>query len=442
MVDANVVIINELKAFLEEISMDSSKRQVYTFKGSDFSRERVLTFERIVGILLNMPKRSLSIEVREFLDSIMVEETVTKSAFSQQRSKLNPLFFQTWNGVLVEQFYRCYGDNVKRWRGFLIEAVDGSTAYLMEKDEVVEYFGTQDNQHVSVPMARLMQIYDVLNDIIVWADIYPIKQSEQSIMNTKINILPERSITLFDRGYPSFALIYMLIHQRNERFFVMRCRKDFNKEVEKFFKSEQKDIITEFPITESGMKTLEEHGYTVSKETTIRVRLVKVELPCGQIEVLITNLLDEKEFSIEDLSYLYSLRWPIETCYGKEKNQQQIEQFSGHRVICIEQDYHANIFVANIQSLIEKQSEEYLQTISKHRKYKYKINRNVSWAALKNNIFKLFLEEDPRKILLYLQSVFEANIEPVRPGRKFERKKKTKRMNGKYQTLTNYKRAI
>ena len=39
MVDANVIIINELKAFLREISMDSSKRQVYTFKESNFSRE-------------------------------------------------------------------------------------------------------------------------------------------------------------------------------------------------------------------------------------------------------------------------------------------------------------------------------------------------------------------------------------------------------------------
>ena len=51
--------------------------------------------------------------------------------------------------------------------------------------------------------------------------------------------------------------------------------------------------------------------------------------------------------------------------------------------------------------------------------WKYKINRNVSWAALKNNIFKLFLEEDPRKTLLHLQSLFETNIEPIRPGRKF-----------------------
>ena len=102
MVNANIAIINELKSFLEEISMESSKRQEYTFKGSDFSRQRVLTFERIVGLLINMPKRSLSIEIREFLKSISVEDNISKSAFSQQRSKLKPLFFQVWNQLLVD----------------------------------------------------------------------------------------------------------------------------------------------------------------------------------------------------------------------------------------------------------------------------------------------------------------------------------------------------
>lgn len=41
-----------------------------------------------------------------------------------------------------------------------------------------------------------------------------------------------------------------------------------------------------------------------------------------------------------------------------------------------------------------------------------------------------------------LQNVFEQNIEPIRPNRTFTRGRKLKRFNGKYQSLTNYKRAI
>ncbi|MDR0371634.1 MAG: hypothetical protein LBH80_07270, partial [Prevotellaceae bacterium] len=110
--------------------------------------------------------------------------------------------------------------------------------------------------------------------------------------------------------------------------------------------------------------------------------------------------------------------------------------FSGHRVICVLQDFYATLFVANLQSLIENQSDDYLLSVSGHRKYRYRINRNTSWAVLKNTLFKLFLKEDnPYALLKHIQQLFEDSLEPVRPNRKAKRIKKTKRMNGKYQTF-------
>lgn len=101
------------------------------------------------------------------------------------------------------------------------------------------------------------------------------------------------------------------------------------------------------------------------------------------------------------------------------------------------------MFVANLQSLVEKQQcEEYLHEINKKRKYRYKINQNISWASLKNNIIKLFLHNETEKILRQLQKEFERNTEPIRPGRHYPRIIKAKRLHGKYQTFTNYRRAI
>jgi hypothetical protein len=105
--------------------------------------------------------------------------------------------------------------------------------------------------------------------------------------------------------------------------------------------------------------------------------------------------------------------------------------------------FYATLFVANLQSLIENQSDDYLLSVSGHRKYRYRINRNISWAVLKNTLFKLFLEEDnPHLLLKHIQQLFEDCLEPVRPNRKAKRIRKTKRMNGKYQTFTDCKRAI
>ena len=343
---------------------------------------------------------------------------------------------------MVSNFYHYYGDKVKRWRNFRVQAVDGSTAYLINKKEVVDYFGTQDNQHVCIPMARIMQVQDILNDLTVWGQISPIKESEQAIMAGHVSRLYEDSLTLFDRGYPGFALMYLMNNQEVPRHFVMRCKAGFNKEVKQFLQSSKNSKIIDLKPISNAIATLREHGYIITPETTIKVRMVKVLLSSGEVEILLTNLYDQNLYTIEDLKYLYGLRWGIETSYGKQKNHLQMEQFSGHRVICIQQDYAAGMFVANLQSLIEKQSEDYLDQVNQRRIYQYKINRNVSWASMKHSIVKLFLDRNPEQILLQLQKAFERNIEPVRPGRQNPRRKKVKRLNGKYQTLTNYKRAI
>jgi hypothetical protein len=443
MVEANLKIIEELKYFLDTVSDDAEIRKLVTQSETDFTRDRKLPLARLVGILINLPKRSLSIEIQEFFDCLGEgSESSTKGALSLQRTKLQVLFFEVWNQWLVDRFYYYYGKKVKRWRGFRIQAVDGSTAYLINKKEIIEYFGTHANQHGGIPMARVMQIQDILNDITVWGTIRPIKESEQAIMANEVRHLFEDSLTLFDRGYPGFALMYLMMNEETPRNFVMRCKVGFNKEVQQFVRSRKSSKTIELLPTANAIATLREHGYIVTAKTTLKVRMVKVKLPTGEVEILLTSLYCEKLFTIADLKYLYGLRWGIETTYGKQKNQQQMEQFSGHRIICIQQDYAAGLFVANLQSLIEKQCENYLQKINTRRKYRYRINRNVSWASLKYNVVKLFLQNEPEEILLKLQEAFERNIEPVRPGRQNQRIKKAKRLNGKYQTFTNYKRAI
>ncbi|MEO6229012.1 MAG: IS4 family transposase [Ferruginibacter sp.] len=443
MVEANLKIIEELKMFLNRVSSDADIRELVTQSDVDFSRDRKLPFNKLVGLIINMPKRSLSIEIQDFFDSLGKGfEASSKAAFSLQRTKLEALFFKVWNGWLVNSFYHYYGEKVKRWRGFRIQAVDGSTAYLIKKKDVIDHFGTQDNQHGGIPMARVMQLQDILNDITVWGNISPIKESEQAIIAGQVRHLSTESITLFDRGYPSYALMYLMRNEETPRDFVMRCKVGFNKEVKQFVRSRKSSKIVELLPTATAIATLREHGYIVTAQTTLKVRMVKFKLSTGEVEVLLTSLYSTKLFTVADLKYLYGLRWGIETTFGKQKNQQQMEQFSGHRVICIQQDYAAGLFVANLQSLIEKQCESYLQKINRRRIHAYRINRNVSWASLKYNIVKLFLENRAEEILLQLQKAFERNIEPVRPGRHNARIKKAKRLNGKYQTFTNYKRAI
>ncbi|KAA6309625.1 hypothetical protein EZS27_038920 [termite gut metagenome] len=91
--------------------------------------------------------------------------------------------------------------------------------------------------------------------------------------------------------------------------------------------------------------------------------------------------------------------------------------------------------------LIEKQTESYVEAVNRKRKLTYKVNKNVSWRTLKDKVVNLFIEKDSDKVLTELQKLFERYLEPVRPNLKYPRIKK-RMPNGKFYTLTNYKRAL
>ena len=443
MVRANVKILEELKVFLDLIARDPALRRLISLDDQAFTRKRKLPLQQLVGLLINQPKRSLSVELREFFAVLNTPAgSCTKGAFSLQRAKLSPVFFHAWNKCLVDQFYLQYGKSARRWRSFIVQAVDGSAVYLMKQPALAAHYGCQHNNDSAVPMARAIQVQDILNNITVWGSLNPIHDSEPLIMARHIHRLATDSLTLFDRGYPGYGLMYLMINQEVPRHFVMRCQSNFNKEVVAFLAGSKSSQTVDFFPGKEAIHRLGEQGVRVRADTALKIRMVKIPLPGGQTEVLLTSLYDEKLYSVQDLYELYGLRWKIETHFSKQKNQQQLEQFSGHRVICIQQDYAASLFVGNLQSLIEKQCQRYLKKLSKKRKYPYAINTNVSWAALKNNIVSLILEQPTACILRSLQKLFEQCTEPIRPGRTNPRRVHFKRKKGKFQTYTNYKRAI
>ncbi|RKR80252.1 hypothetical protein BDD43_0348 [Mucilaginibacter gracilis] len=135
--NANSEIISDLKNFIRLSATEPDLKELFTVSKNDFSRNRKLGFERLVLMLINFFRKSYSIEIAEFYRLINSEESkVTKSAFCQQRMKIKDLFFACLNEILVESFYRNYADHIKRWNGFRLIAIDGSTACLINTENV------------------------------------------------------------------------------------------------------------------------------------------------------------------------------------------------------------------------------------------------------------------------------------------------------------------
>jgi hypothetical protein len=440
---ANLGIISDLRNFIGLSSQKGELKKLFTTSAKDFSRKRKLHFEHVVCMLLNFFKKSYSIEISEFFTWIGCEDLkATKSALSQQRLKINSFFFSGLNMVLVESFYRNYQDKLKRWNGFRVIAVDGSTAYLIDKEEVTAYFGTHGNQRGTVTLGRILSAFDVLNQITIKADMYPISWSEQKIALQWLPDYDPDMLLIYDRAYPGFTSIFHHQSKEQAQSFLMRCAVGFSNEVKTFVGCGMNDALGTFKADKAVCRELRGQGFIVRVGTGIQVRLIRVVLDDGTIEVLVTNLFDQQKYPYSEFKALYFMRWGIETKFGSVKNQLQLEAFSGQKVETVFQDFYATVFLSNLQEIISKPSQEKVKERTSGCKYSYQVNRNVAIGLMKNRVISLFLSNNPEEIIIQLQNLFAQYIEPVRPNRKVPRIRKLKRRAGKYKALTNYKRAI
>jgi len=440
---ANLNIVSDIKNFINQVASDKELLKCFSCSPSAFTRKRELDFERVVLMLLNFFKRSYSVEIADFYHIVGQQElSVSKSAFCQQRQKIDCLFFYCLHLMLVNSFYTHYQQKIKRWQGLRLIAVDGSTSYLLNKEEIVNYFGTHGNQRGKVPMARVLTAYDVLNEITINAGIYPIADSEQKLALSWLNSYEEDMLLIYDRGYPGFASIFHHQEQERPQPFLMRCALGFNAVVKDFVASPARELVTTFQVDKPTRRELFSQGFILPKGSTVQVRLIKIKLDNGLIEVLATNLFDTEKYPYQMFKKLYSLRWEIETRYNCLKNKLQMELYSGHKVGNLKQDFYISIFLANLQAILSKPPQEYLEKAFDKRKYKYSINENVTIGILKNRIITLFLHQQPDEILRQLEDLIIKHSEPVRPNRNVPRIKHFKRRAGKYQALSNYKRAF
>ena len=89
----------------------------------------------------------------------------------------------------------------------------------------------------------------------------------------------------------------------------------------------------------------------------IELRLVRVVLPTGAVEILGTSLLDEARYPDSEFAKLYAQRWAIEGDFRIQKARLQLENFTGKLPHVILQDVHARILTKNLACWIAAQAQ-------------------------------------------------------------------------------------
>lgn len=407
-------IIKKIKNLINSRKFVESNR----VSDNDFTRKRKLPFVKLVLFMLNLVKQTLQKELTQFMNlfSSTTDKHITKSAFCQSRLKLKPKAFVELNDLLVHEFYT---DNVfMKFKGFRLLAIDGSTLVLPNSDDIINTFGYIENstENVKVPAARISSFYDVLNNIIIDPQIGHYEASEHSLAIEHLGKATKNDLIMFDRGYPAVWLFLYLITKYIN--FVMRLQRGFLSKVDAFFESNVGDKIIEIKECPwSSKKKLTELGIEFKP---FKIRLVKVILDDGEIEVLATTLLDKDEYSKSIFKDLYFKKWGLEVNLDHLKNHVELENFTGLSSISVKQDFYANCFINNLQSIIARDAQLEIEDKKKNTKYEYKVNRNLSLGYMKNRIVEILTSNSP-KYLEELKQLFKIEPVPIRKNRKFPR---------------------
>jgi hypothetical protein len=440
MLDTNVKIIEELKEFISMIVQNPDLLKQFCNNDSDFSRNRKLPFERIVLLIAKLCKKTLSVELEQFFDDLNFQNSCSVSAFTQQRMKLNPAFYRVWNELLYCCYYYYYNKEVKKWKEYRLIAADGSNVSLVKTPLLEKHFGGQSNQHGTYVQAKTFYCYDVLNELVIRSEIAPFRTGELNMAYSLIDNLEDDMLMIYDRNFCSYKMVALHLWQEKEIKFVIRARES-HKAVSSFIKSGKISAEVLLKPTDKAIKGLYESGYVVTKNTLLKVRLIRVELD-ETVEVLMTNLWEMEGHPISDFKALYFKRWGVETSISRQKNILQLESFSGLKPISVEQDFYATVFITNLFSILTKEAQNTIDTTMLHRKYPMKINGNKSFGKLKSNIISLFVTDKPEIILEKLHLCFIRDPLPVRHNRSFPRIVKNKQSKSKHKTFMNYKPAF
>lgn len=398
--------------------LDCSFASKFSKSSKDFIRGRKLPFSKVLLTILRKSSKSTQLVLNE-LSMVFEEKTpATAGAYSRARNKLkHEAFIELSKECIVEPFY-ADGD-YKKYEGFRLLAVDSSLLRLPMSESTKESFGTvkihdPNKKKTKFVQGRFSVLYDVENNICLDGVLGSRSKCDRELAENHFSCLQEGDLAVFDRGYPSYAFLCKM--QETGADYLMRCSSTFSKQ----FNLKRQDFDKEVTLRKPSILKSE------ALPNTLVVRVIKVILSTGEEEILVTSL-KSKRYKVEFFKKLYARRWDIETLFKTFKSRLSLENFTGKSAEAVRQEFFATLFLSNLETILTEETTQDLE--QKETRYQQKVNKAVSFNAIKNHAFELLYDSQPLDIIVEkLEALFKQTPTVIRPDR-IQPPRKIKRYN-------------
>lgn len=393
-------------------------------------------------LILQKTTRSLQRHLHSFFEKLLPrgKVSVSPSAYTQARAKLSHTAFLELNrDILVPAFYAPEQKHfARKWHGRRLLGMDGSTLRLPDQPEIAKKFGSvtvptgDGSTEISYTVVRLCVLFDLLNHLGLDVQVEPQTTGELEMAQRQLELVEADDVVVFDRGFVGFVFLAQI--RQREAHFVGRCSRS------SFFMATElhrlnragRSVVAKVTAPSEQQARLRRLGLPVE----MVMRFVSVRLCTGELEVLVTSLLDKEEFPSEELKEVYAGRWDHEGYHLTIKSRLELENWTGQSVESVLQDIHATILVTNLESLFSMEVQEKLNDGREEGKHPLKVNHADGFHALKEKMIALLIDRKrpAEEVIAEIEEWMRHNPVAVRK-RKVERRKSSWHNSYRYQRM-------
>jgi hypothetical protein len=320
--------------------------------------------------------------------------------------------------------------------GMTLVAIDGTTLHLPRSRSTVRAFPiARDALELEThhyPQARLVSAWDMERRVPLAWRLTSQRIGERASLQDLLPELPERSLLLLDRGFPSRSVLGDIVAAgRDVVVRMVAAQAGAWPEIAAFLASGQESAIVPVTIQQGRRKR------------TIPMRLVLRSFARGRPHtgerrdrmVVLTTLTDVQAVSDEQIIALYHQRWGIETIHREMKGIAAVEHWHGNTMLLIRQEIHAVMCWFAIAGAMASRAEA--DAVAEQRETgddrpEKRVNTNLVFHAVHKVLaWQAAIGYQHEAVVDYLRSHAETALDMVqrfmqrrRPGRWTERKPK------------------
>jgi hypothetical protein len=301
------------------------------------------------------------------------------------------------------------------FRGRSVKIIDGTTISMPDTTVNQESYPQPKSQKkgVGFPLARLVAIFSLATGALLDAAIGPYEgkgTGEHALLRQILNSFEAGDIVLGDAYYGSYFLIATLMAMKVDVVFPQHGGR--NSDFRKGKRLGKDDHLVEL-IKPQRPDWMSEELYARFADK-ISIREVKVNYLCegfrDKTQILITTLVNEMDFSKEDLLEIYSKRWFVELDFNSLKTDMGLNILRSKSPAMVIKEIWACFLAYNLIRKIMAQSAAVHNTHP--RKMSFKLAMQMIYAFRQSGL----LCENSANYLILLKSLVSKEV-GNRPGR-------------------------